>query len=83
MEESMANQHKDGANQNQHTNRADKAMAATADAGANRPQPENIDSPENIGGERPNPSNTGSARQETGERLDLKQSEQPDMRDDR
>ena len=68
----MANQHKDDANQNQHTNRADKAMAATADAGANRPQPENIDSPENIGGERPNPSNTGAMKSETGERLDLK-----------
>jgi hypothetical protein len=56
-------------------------MAATANAG--QTQPENIDSPENIGGERPNPSNTGSAQNESGERLDLKQSEQPDMRDDR
>ena len=79
----MANQHKDDANQNQHTNRADKAMAATANAGAGQTQPENIDSPENIGGERPNPSNTGSAQHETGERLDLKQSDQPEMRDDR
>ena len=79
----MANQHKDDLNQNQHTNRADKAMAANANAGAIQTQPENIDSPENIGGERPNPSNTGSAQSETGERLDLKQSEQPEMRDDR
>lgn len=72
----MANPNKDDANQNQHNH---QAAAAGAAAGAHQPDAETVDgvdAPESVGGERPNPSNTGSAHQETGERLDLKDSEQ-------
>ncbi|HWS53908.1 MAG TPA: hypothetical protein VN228_07270 [Pyrinomonadaceae bacterium] len=78
----MANQHKDDANQNQHTNKA-MAAGAGANAGAHQPDMENMNSPENLGGERPNPSNTRPAKQETGERLDLKSDDDRSRQSDR
>ena len=82
----MANQNKkDDLNQNQHNQKA-MAAGASAQSSISQPEPETIegvDSPESIGGERPNRSNTGSMKHDSGERLDLKGSEEPSERNKR